>query len=416
MQIFMVGGAVRDELLGLPVQDKDYVVVKASPEHMLALGYKAVGKNFPVFLHPKTHEEYALARTERKSGRGYKGFSFFASPDVTLEEDLRRRDLTINAIAKSGDGTLIDPFNGAADLKARVLRHVSPAFVEDPVRVLRVSRFAARYPDFSIAQQTMSLMSDMVNSGEVDHLVSERVWQELSKGLMEKSPARMIEVLRECGALKRLIPELDALFGVPQRTDHHPEVDTGKHTLLALNYTAKEGYDLLVRFAVLTHDLGKGATPASEWPFHHEHEERGSELVENVCQRLKVPSEYKDLAFLVARYHGLAHRAEELCASTLVSLLERTDALRRPERFLQFLKACSSDYHGRLGWEEKLRHDSEQILLQALETIRSIDAALIASQCSDSSKIQARLHEEHINAVKKILPRPVSSGNFHRGS
>jgi len=415
MKIFMVGGAVRDELLGLPVQDRDYVVVNASPEHMLALGYRAVGKDFPVFLHPKTHEEYALARTERKSGHGYKGFSFFSSPTITLEEDLQRRDLTINAIAKAADGTLIDPFNGAADIKARILRHVGPAFSEDPVRILRVSRFAARYPDFSIAQQTMSLMNDMVSSGEVDHLVSERVWQELSKGLMEKSPARMIEVLRECGALKRLIPELDALFGVPQRADYHPEVDTGQHTLLALGYAAQEGYGLPVRFAVLTHDLGKGATPVDEWPFHHKHEERGIELTENVCWRLKAPSECKALALLVARYHGLAHRAEELRASTIVNLLKRTDALRRPERFLQFLEACNSDYHGRSGWENKPRPYSEHILLQALEAMRSIDAALIASQCNDASKIPARLHEKRVNAVREILSRLVPSENLQHG-
>jgi tRNA nucleotidyltransferase (CCA-adding enzyme) len=287
MKIYTVGGAVRDELLGLPVQDRDFVVVGASPEAMLAKGFKPVGKDFPVFLHPKTHEEYALARTERKAGHGYKGFSFHAAPDVSLADDLARRDLTINAIARADDGTLTDPFNGVADIAAKVLRHVGPAFVEDPVRILRVARFAARFTDFAIAPETLELMRQMVAVGEVDHLVPERVWQELAKGLMEAQPSRMITVLHECGALARLIPELDRLFGVPQRADYHPEVDTGVHVMMALDEAAQARYALPVRFAVLLHDLGKGLTPANDLPRHPGHEVRSVNLVKEVCERLK---------------------------------------------------------------------------------------------------------------------------------
>ena len=402
MQIFAVGGAVRDELLGLPVQDRDYVVVGGSPEEMLARGFKPVGKDFPVFLHAKTHEEYALARTERKSGHGYKGFSFHAAPDVGLEDDLARRDLTINAIARADDGALTDPFHGLADLRARVLRHVGPAFVEDPVRILRVARFAARFTDFSVAPETTTLMRQMVSSGEVDHLVPERVWQELAKGLMEAKPSRMILVLRECGALARLLPELDRLFGVPQRADYHPEVDTGVHVTMALDHSAQRGYALPVRFSVLLHDLGKGLTPATDLPRHPGHEARSVKLVDAVCARLKTPAECRDLALLVARYHGDIRRGPEMRAATIAGLLEKTDALRRPQRFAQLLEACACDYHGRLGWEDKPIPEPE-LFLQALAAARAVDAATIAKSCRDSSQIRERLHVARTAAIKQAL-------------
>ena len=402
MQIFTVGGAVRDELLGLPVKDRDYVVVGASPDEMLAQGFRPVGKDFPVFLHPKTHEEYALARTERKSGHGYKGFSFHAAPEVRLEEDLARRDLTINAIARDNDGALTDPFGGVADIKARVLRHVGPAFVEDPVRILRVARFAARFTDFSLAPETLELMRRMVASGEADHLVAERVWQELAKGLMEKRPSRMIEVLRECGALHRLVPELDALFGVPQRVDYHPEVDTGVHVMMALDHAAQHGHALPVRFAVLMHDLGKGLTPENDLPRHPGHEARSVKLVEAVCERLRTPAECRELALLVARYHGDIRRGPHLRAATVVTLLERTDALRRPQRFAQLLEACACDYHGRLGWEEKPL-PAPALFLTALAAVRTIDAAGIARASPDPAQIPVRLHAARVDAVRQSL-------------
>ena len=402
MRIFAVGGAVRDELLGLPVQDRDYVVVGASPEDMLARGFRPVGKDFPVFLHPQTHEEYALARTERKSGHGYTGFAFHASPEVRLEDDLARRDLTINAIARADDGVLTDPFGGVKDLKARVLRHVGPAFVEDPVRILRVARFAARFTDFSLAPETLALMREMVASGEVDHLVAERVWQELAKGLMEDRPSRMIEVLRECGALSRLLPELDRLFGVPQRADFHPEVDTGVHVLMALDHSARQGYVLAVRFAVLLHDLGKGLTPAADLPRHPGHEARSVSLAEAVCARLKTPAECRDLARLVARYHGDIRRGPQLRAATIVTLLENADALRRPQRFDQLLEACLCDYHGRLGWEDKAP-PAPDLFAVALAALRGVDAAAIAKSCRDSAQIAERLHQARVAAVKQAL-------------
>ena len=405
MQIFMVGGAVRDELLGLPVQDRDFVVVGASPETMLANGFKPVGKDFPVFLHPKTHEEYALARTERKAGHGYKGFSFHAAPDVSLADDLARRDLTINAIARADDGTLTDPFNGVADIKAKVLRPVGPAFVEDPVRILRVARFSARFTDFSIAPETLELMRHMVAIGEVDHLVPERVWQELAKGLMEARPSRMIEVLHECGALARLIPELDRLFGVPQRADYHPEVDTGVHVMMALDQAAQARYALPVRFAVLLHDLGKGLTPATDLPRHPGHEVRSVSLVGGVCERLKTPADCRDLALLVARYHGDIRRGPDLRASTVTRLLEHTDALRRPQRFAQLLEACACDYHGRLGWEDK-PIPSEDLFLRALAAFRAVDAAAIARACANPAEIPERLHRARSAAVKEALSLP----------
>ena len=347
----MVGGAVRDKLLDLPVTDHDWVVTGATPEEMIALGYRQVGKDFPVFLHPRTQEEYALARTERKVGRGYKGFVVDASTEVTLEDDLRRRDLTINAMAESPDGVLIDPFNGAEDLRHRRLRHVSPAFAEDPVRILRVARFAARFASlgFEIVSETMDLMRAMVESGEADALVPERVWAECARALGEAVPSRFISVLRDCGALARILPELDRLFGVPQPEAHHPEIDTGVHALLALDQAAALTTDTAVRFAVLVHDLGKGVTPRSEWPRHIGHEEESVRLILEMCARLRTPNEYRDLAVLVARYHTLCHRAESLRAATVFKVLEGTDALRRPARFAQFLLACEADARGRLG-------------------------------------------------------------------
>ena len=353
MQIYVVGGAVRDELLGRPVADHDYVVVGASPQAMLDQGFRPVGKDFPVFLHPATHEEYALARTERKTGHGYHGFTFNAAPDVTLDEDLGRRDLTINAMARAPDGTLIDPYCGQRDLEAGILRHVGPAFAEDPVRILRVARFAARFPDFLVAPETLDLMRRMVADGEVDHLVAERVWQELARGLMESRPSRMFMVLRECGALARLLPEVEALFGVPQRADYHPEIDTGVHTLMVVDESAHRSFVLPVRFAALTHDLGKATTPADILPRHFGHEARSVDLVARLCERLRVPHDSRDLALLTARYHGDIHRAAELRPATLVTLLERTDALRRPERFTWLLQACQCDYNGRQGWADR---------------------------------------------------------------
>lgn len=402
MQIFIVGGAVRDELLGRPNDDRDYVVVGATPEDLLKQGFRPVGKDFPVFLHPQTQDEYALARTERKSGRGYHGFTFHTAPDVTLEEDLARRDLTINAMAKAPDGTLIDPFHGQRDLSAKILRHVGPAFAEDPVRILRIARFAARFSDFTVAPETLTLMRDMVASGEVDHLVAERVWQELAKGLMEARPSRMFEVLRDCGALARLLPELDALFGVPQRADYHPEIDTGIHTMMVVDQSAIRGFTLPVRFAALTHDLGKGTTPADILPRHIGHEERSVQLTEKLGSRLRVPTECRDLALLMARYHGNVHRAADLRASTIVTLFEKTDALRRPERFQQLLDACLCDYTGRLGWENR-PYDSPRYLLAALAAVNAVNAGEIALACTDKAKIPERIYTARVNALKLLL-------------
>ncbi len=402
MRIFTVGGAVRDELLGLPVQDRDYVVVGGSPDQMLARGFRQVGKDFPVFLHPKTHEEYALARTERKTGHGYKGFAFFASPEVRLEDDLARRDLTINAIARGEDGALVDPYNGVADLGARVLRHVGPAFGEDPVRILRVARFAARFVGFSVAPETRALMREMVGGGEVDHLVAERVWQELAKGLMEARPSRMFGVLRECGALARLVPELDRLFGVPQRADYHPEIDTGAHVMMVVDEAARRAYGLPVRYAALLHDLGKALTPPADLPRHPGHEARSVRLVSEVSARLKAPADCRDLALLAARYHGDIHRGAELRPTTIVKLLENADALRRPQRFEQLLEACICDFHGRLGWAGKPYFPPARFR-QALEAMRAVDAATVVRQCPDAAQIPTRLREARAAAVKRLL-------------
>ncbi len=402
MEIYIVGGAVRDELLGRDSADRDYVVVGATPEALLAQGFKPVGRDFPVFLHPETHEEYALARTERKSGRGYHGFTFHASPAVTLEEDLARRDLTINAMAKAVDGSIIDPFGGQRDLADKILRHVGPAFVEDPVRILRIARFAARFHDFTVAQDTLNLMRRMVADGEVDHLVAERVWQELAKGLMEARPSRMFQVLRDCGALARLLPEVDALFGVPQRADFHPEIDTGVHTLMVIDQSAVLGFDLPVRFAALTHDLGKGTTPEHVLPRHIGHELRSIEFTEALSARLRVPNDCRDLALLMAEHHGKIHRANDMRADTLVKFFEATDALRRPARFQQLLDACRCDYTGRLGWQDRPYHTPTRLLL-ALAAVNRVQAGKIAAECHERHHIPERIHAARVHAVKEAL-------------
>lgn len=402
MKAYRVGGSVRDELLGLPVKDHDYVVVGSDPEEMVRLGFRPVGKDFPVFLHPETGEEYALARTERKTGRGYKGFTVYAAAEVTLEQDLARRDLTINAIARDEHGALIDPFGGAQDLQRGVLRHVSPAFAEDPVRILRVARFAARFA-FEIAPETLALMRRMVQDGEVDHLVPERAWQELSRGLMEPRPSLMLEALRACSALARILPEVDVLFGVPQPPEHHPEVDTGLHILLVIDYAASRHLSLPVRFAALTHDLGKGNTPRERWPSHIGHEERSVALIRGLCERLRVPNDCRDLALLCARHHGEIHRAQELRPATIVKLLERCDALRRPERFEDLLLACACDYHGRPGYEA-LSYAPAPLLRKALDAARGVDAAAIAAaHVGQPKKIAAVLHEARVRTVKEAL-------------
>ncbi|MDD5241019.1 MAG: multifunctional CCA addition/repair protein [Sulfuricella sp.] len=397
MKICMVGGAVRDELLGLPVTDRDYVVVGATPEEMVALGYRPVGKDFPVFLHPQTHEEYALARTERKTARGYKGFQVYASSEVTLEEDLARRDLTINAIARDESGNYIDPYHGIADLKAGILRHVSPAFVEDPVRVLRVARFAARF-GFSIAPETLALMREMAANGEVDALVPERVWQELSRGLMEKVPSRMFHALRECGALVRILPELDNLFGVPQTAEYHPEIDAGVHVMMALDYAAAQNYSLPVRFAALTHDLGKGTTPREALPRHIDHESRSFALLKPLCQRLRVPNDCRELALVVARFHGIPLRAFDLRSETLLNLLQETDALRQPQRFEEFLLACTADFCGRLGFEEAVFTQAD-FLRQAHRAVQAVDAGAVALQCDNPATIRDRVYQARLAAL-----------------
>jgi tRNA nucleotidyltransferase (CCA-adding enzyme) len=355
MQVYLVGGAVRDRLLGRPVHERDWVVVGATPAQLEQLGYTPVGREFPVFLHPQTHEEYALARLERKTGPGYRGFTTQFSPEVTLEEDLTRRDLTVNAMAQAQDGQIIDPHGGQADLAARLLRHVSDAFIEDPVRILRVARFAARYADlgFRVADETLALMRRMTEAGEVAALVPERVWQETERALAESQPQVYFEVLRACGALAVIFPEVDALYGVPQPPRWHPEIDTGLHVMLALRYAAGHGAPGTVRFAALTHDLGKARTPRDRWPSHHGHEELGVPLIETLCTRLKVPNAQRELAILTARHHTLVHRAQELTPATVLKLFETCDAFRRPERFGELLLACEADARGRTGLEDK---------------------------------------------------------------
>ena len=407
MKTYVVGGAVRDELLGLPVKDRDWVVVGATPQQMLAAGFRPVGKDFPVFLHPQTHEEYALARTERKTAPGYHGFVFHAAPDVTLEQDLVRRDLTINAIARADDGALTDPFGGRADIDARVFRHVSDAFAEDPVRVLRLARFAARFADFSVAPETLALMRRMVEQGEVDALVPERVWQEIARGLMEAKPSRMLDVLRACGALARIMPELDKLWGVPQPPLHHPEVDTGVHMMLVIDYAAERGFELAVRFAALMHDLGKGATPPASWPSHHGHEGLGLALIGALCQRLKVPNECRELALMTAREHGNVSRAGVLRSNTIVTLFERCDAFRKPARFAQMLDASECDFRGRGGAADDFRTrpwPQGRHLLAALAAARGVDAGAVARRYAEQpERIRAAVHAARVRAVKAAL-------------
>lgn len=373
MQVYLVGGAVRDSLLGHPYQEKDYVVVGATPEHMLAQGFQPVGKDFPVFLHPETKEEYALARTERKSGKGYHGFQFFTDTTVSLEEDLIRRDLTINAIAMDQDGKLYDPYGGQTDLENKTLRHVSEAFAEDPLRVLRVARFAARYSayGFHIAPETLQLMQTMAESGELDALTPERVWKETSRALLEDQADIYFQTLRDCGALKHLFPEIDALFGVPQRPEYHPEVDCGIHTLMSLQQACKSNYSLDVRFAVLVHDLGKALTPVNELPRHIMHEERGVKPVTELCERLKVPTQTRQLALSVCKEHLKCHQIMSLKPGTVWRLLQRLDVLRRPERVEAFVQACECDARGRLGLEDR-PYPQAQYMLDAMQVVRSI--------------------------------------------
>ena len=416
MQVFVVGGAVRDALMGQSVNDRDWVVVGSTPESMSAQGFMPVGKDFPVFLHPQSREEYALARTERKTARGYKGFAVQADPDVTLEEDLARRDLTVNAMAvpeslahalpSAWAGQIVDPYNGQRDLQAKLLRHVTHAFAEDPVRILRVARFAARFYEFSVADETMVLMRQMVEDGEVDHLVPERVWQELAKGLMSERPSRMFEVLRECGALQVLLPELNRLWGVPQRPEYHPEVDTGVHMMMVMDMAARLNTPLAVRVACLMHDLGKGTTPADVLPRHIGHEGRSVKLLQKVCDRLRVPTDCKELAEVVAREHGNIHRSADLNAEAVMRLLERCDAIRQPERFERVLQACECDARGRLGFEEAAYPQAAR-LLQAQKAALSVETAPIAqaaaAQGLKGPQIGDQISKARVKAVAAYL-------------
>jgi len=407
MKRYLVGGAVRDRCLGLPVVDRDWVLVGADVDALVAQGYRAVGADFPVFLHPETQEEHALARAERKTAPGYRGFTFHAGPEVTLEEDLMRRDLTINAMAEDESGALIDPFHGKADLERGIFRHVSPAFAEDPVRILRVARFAARFPDFVVAPETAALMRQMVETGEVDALVPERVWREISRGLMEKKPSRMLEVLRDCGALARVLPEVDRLFGVPQRADYHPEVDTGVHLLMVLDMAARLDATLAVRYACLGHDLGKAETPAEILPKHIRHEERSVALVQAMSERLKVDNACRALAELTAREHGNVHRSGEFGAAALVRLLERCDALRRPDRFAELLLACECDARGRLGLEER-PYAPRVRLAEALRRVQAVDATAVAEAAvargASGPEIGRAIHDARVAALRDLAP------------
>ena len=406
MKTYLVGGAVRDALLGITGADRDWVVVGSTPESMVALGFTPVGKDFPVFLHPQTHEEYALARTERKTAPGYKGFVVHASPEVTLEEDLARRDLTINAMAQADDGSVVDPFGGQRDLQNKVLRHVTDAFREDPVRILRVARLAARYPDFSVAPQTMALMQDMVRAGEVNALVSERVWQELAKGLMAKQPSRLLQVLRECGALHVLLPEADRLYGVAQPPEHHPEIDTGVHLEMVLDETARVNAPLEVRFAALCHDLGKGTTDKALLPRHIGHEQRSVKLLRALCERLRVPVPCRDLAEVVAREHGHVHCALSLGAPALLRLLIRCDAIRRPDRFVRVVMACECDARGRLGLQDR-HYPQAAHLHNMLKAALSVDTASLSTlamqQGLSGMEVGAQIEEARVKAIASAL-------------
>ncbi|MEH6549162.1 MAG: multifunctional CCA addition/repair protein [Pseudomonadales bacterium] len=400
METYLVGGAVRDKNLSYPFIERDWVVVGSSPEHMLKLGYRQVGKDFPVFLHPQTNEEYALARTERKQGHGYTGFTVYAAPDVTLEQDLARRDLTINAMAESNTGKLIDPYDGLTDLKHRILRHVSPAFSEDPLRVLRVARFAARYAHlgFSIAPETLVLMQDIAHSGELQHLVPERIWAEFAKSLGEKTPTKFIETLRDCHGLAEIMPELDQLFGVPQNAQHHPEIDTGIHSLMCLEQATLLSDDSRVRFAALVHDLGKGTTKKADLPRHIAHEIRGLPLIKALCERLRIPREHSDLALLSCEYHTHVHRALELKPSTVMKVLEATDALRRPERFELFLLSCEADSRGRTGFEDRL-YPQAQIFRELLLAAASVEPATLIAQGITGKKLGEAIRVERISRI-----------------
>ena len=404
MQIFKVGGAVRDQLLGRAVVDIDWVVVGATPEQMRAQGFRPVGDDFPVFLHPQSGEEYALARTERKSGHGYNGFTFHTSPDVTLEEDLLRRDLTVNAMALADDGTLHDPYGGQADLAARVLRHISPSFVEDPLRVLRVARFAARYAylGFSVAAETLVLMRTLAESGELEHLTAERVWQEFAHALMERNPEVFIQVLHDCGALKVLLPEVDALFGVPQPVEHHPEIDTGVHILSVLQQCVRFAQPLTVRWACLLHDLGKGTTDPALWPRHIGHEKTGLRLIKKVNKRFKVPNETAQLALLVGEYHTHAHRALELRPATLLKLLMAFDIMRRPQRFADFIAASEMDARGRLGLEDRL-YPQADYLRQAAEVVRAVNVKPLLEQGLQGAELGLALNAERLSALQAYV-------------
>jgi len=405
MNIYLVGGAVRDALLDYPVVERDWVVVGARPEDLLTQGYQQVGKDFPVFLHPQTKEEYALARTERKQGHGYTGFAVDCDPSVTLEEDLLRRDLTINAMAQDSGGNLIDPHGGQADLAKGMLRHVSNAFVEDPLRVLRTARFAARYAHrrFVIAAETLTLMADIVEQGELAHLPAERVWTEFERALGERNPEVFVQVLRDCGALGKLLPEVDALFGVPQPAQHHPEIDTGEHILMALQQAALLSGETDVRFAVLLHDLGKGTTPQSEWPRHIAHERRGRKLVSAVCQRLRAPRRYSELAHAVCEHHTLCHRALELRGKTLLKLLNATDAMRRPDRFEAFLRACEADARGRLGLEHR-NYPQANYLRQAMAAAQKISAQQFDTNTLTGKALGDAISAERVRVLEALRP------------
>ena len=407
MKIYIVGGAVRDGLLGLPVQDRDYVVVGATPDDMIAGGFTPVGKDFPVFLHPSTHEEYALARTERKTAPGYQGFVFHTAPDITLEQDLVRRDLTINAIAQAEDGTLVDPFDGQKDLQAKIFRHVSSAFAEDPVRILRVARFAARFGEFVVAPETTALMRQMVDAGEVDALVAERVWQELSRGLMESKPSRMFEVLRDCGALKCILPELDALWGAfqsGQPAHHHPDIDTGVHAMLVIDVAAQNNHSLPIRFAALMHDLGTGAAQTEELSRHQGREAHSERLVDAVCKRLKAPNDCRALALMTAREHGNVLRALELRADTIVALLERCDAFRRPQRFIDLLRVAECDHRGRTSFVADKAFPQAAYLEAALKAAQSVDTGEVAQRYTDcTQRIPDAIRAARIAAVEPVI-------------
>jgi len=404
MQTYLVGGAVRDKLLDLPVKDRDWVVVGSSVEEMIDLGFKSVGADFPVFLHPESHEEYALARTERKVAAGYHGFTFHASPEVTLEQDLQRRDLTINAIAEDENGNLIDPWDGIADIRSRTLRHVSPAFAEDPVRILRVARLAARFSslDFQVADDTSDLMKSMVANGEVDSLVPERVWQELDKSLAHTNVRVFFETLRDCDALSRIMPELDRLFGIPQPEKWHPEIDTGLHTMMCLDQIARLTDDRAARFALICHDFGKAETPEAQLPSHPGHEDISAALAETFCERLRVPRDYRDLAVLVARYHTHVHRALELNERTLATTLGAVDVARKPERFEHFLLACEADARGRLGLENR-QYPQADYLRGAASAFLKVDAGAIARSAPDPSQIRQRVHQARVGAMAEYI-------------